>query len=421
MVTRRRECNPMIVRKDATGLPLARIPFEQKDFDEGFPQELMRRHPELLPVDEIEPAFAPLISIGREVPTPSGYSIDNLFINLNGYLTLAEAKLWRNPEARRQVLMQVIEYAKELAKWSYADLDSVVRAYNVKYRSFDQNLFQTISSLAPNFQLGEHEFVDRVARNLGRGRILLLVVGDGIRESAEELAQYVQQTPGLLYTLALVELQLYKWEEAASESYPVLPLVVARTVEIRRAVVLVEGADIAKVGVTVDSITEEPGERVSRRLLSYTDYIDTVRATLGSEDLVGHVERMIEDAEHRNLICEPKSASMMIKMKEPTGTRDWFTLFGLDTKGSVSVFWLDDHLSQAGLSPDIAIDFCRQSANLWADCDVKQTPKGYYTWTRYTIPVEEWAARYDEFWLLVDSTVDEIQSQAVDVRSRGAS
>jgi hypothetical protein len=38
-----------------------------------------------------------------------------------------EAKLWRNPEARRQVVGQVLDYAKELARWSYEELQGAVR------------------------------------------------------------------------------------------------------------------------------------------------------------------------------------------------------------------------------------------------------------------------------------------------------
>jgi hypothetical protein len=37
------------------------------------------RHPNILPVDQIEPAFANLVAICTELPTPSGF-VDNLFL-----------------------------------------------------------------------------------------------------------------------------------------------------------------------------------------------------------------------------------------------------------------------------------------------------------------------------------------------------
>ena len=66
---------------------------------EGQIQEFIFDHPELLPVDEIEPFFKPLIPLCRELSTPAGPA-DILFINDRGLITLVECKLWKNPEAR---------------------------------------------------------------------------------------------------------------------------------------------------------------------------------------------------------------------------------------------------------------------------------------------------------------------------------
>ena len=86
--------------------------FDRK-VEEGWLQELIRKNPDLLPVPDIEPAYAPLVSIECEVPTQVG-SIDNLYVSPTGLLTIVETKLWRNPEARRQVVGQIIDYAKEV-------------------------------------------------------------------------------------------------------------------------------------------------------------------------------------------------------------------------------------------------------------------------------------------------------------------
>jgi hypothetical protein len=61
-----------------------------------------------------------------ELPTPAGYA-DNLYITETGNLALAECKLWRNPEARREVITQIIDYAHTLANWSYDELERAVR------------------------------------------------------------------------------------------------------------------------------------------------------------------------------------------------------------------------------------------------------------------------------------------------------
>ncbi len=78
------------------------------------------------------PAFHPLVPIGREVPTIAG-SIDNLFISRAGYLVTVETKLWRNPEAKREVVAQLIDYVTALSQLTYDALDALVMEYLRKY------------------------------------------------------------------------------------------------------------------------------------------------------------------------------------------------------------------------------------------------------------------------------------------------
>ena len=82
--------------------------------------------PDILPIEEIGVAWGPLVSLGREVGTPVG-PIENFFVSPSGELTIVEAKLWRNPEARREVVGQIINYAAALSRMSYDDLNDAVR------------------------------------------------------------------------------------------------------------------------------------------------------------------------------------------------------------------------------------------------------------------------------------------------------
>ena len=74
---------------------------EPAPFDEAWLQRLIMRHPSLLPVDQIEPAFNTLIPVCLELPTRSGY-LDNLLVTPAGDLALVECKLSAQPggEAR---------------------------------------------------------------------------------------------------------------------------------------------------------------------------------------------------------------------------------------------------------------------------------------------------------------------------------
>ncbi len=120
---------PIILRslKDE-GKQLLRVESKANDQrNEAWLQELIFRHPELLPVEDFDDTFAPPISIGREIPTGHG-RIDNLYVSPEGGITIVETKLWKNPEKHRTVVAQVIDYAKELATWDYDRLSAAVLA-----------------------------------------------------------------------------------------------------------------------------------------------------------------------------------------------------------------------------------------------------------------------------------------------------
>ena len=90
----------------------------EKDFDENFLQKLIFDIPELLPVETINSNYSKLVPINREISVQSG-AIDVLYITPDGTICIVETKLWRNPEAHRTVLAQIIEYARDLSSKSF--------------------------------------------------------------------------------------------------------------------------------------------------------------------------------------------------------------------------------------------------------------------------------------------------------------
>ena len=189
----RRNGQPILIRDDKSN-GLDRIALDAKAFNEDWIQKLIHNNPDILPISEIDTGFTPAISIGREVSTTVGY-IDNLFISPDGYLTIVETKLWRNPEARREVVGQILDYAKELNKWTYTDLDNAVKQYNQLYSNNSDGLLATVRKHTELDEADERFFIDNISKNLKRGRFLLLIVGDGIRESVEDMVEYLTQTP----------------------------------------------------------------------------------------------------------------------------------------------------------------------------------------------------------------------------------
>jgi hypothetical protein len=213
MILQRQHGIPLVVTGPEHGSAVARLERlpretaskEGTPYDEQWLQHLVHSHPELLPIKEIEPAFEPVIAVCTELPTPRGY-IDNFFVTPTGNLLFAECKLWRNPEARRQVIAQVMDYVESIKSWGYADLEQAVRRAQLRDDARPQKgLYDHVSG---DQELEEAEFVDAVSRNLRLGRGLFFIVGDGIREETESLTAHLQAHPGLHFALALVELAL---------------------------------------------------------------------------------------------------------------------------------------------------------------------------------------------------------------------
>ena len=211
---------------------LSRVPLgagtSQGGVSEDGLRDLLFRFPETLPIAAIDAAYGGAVPICRELHTPAGF-VDALYVNRAGRITLAEFKLWRNPQARREVIGQILDYAKELAAWSYEDLQ---RQVSIALNESGNVLYNLVN--AQTSGVDEAEFVDNVSRHLRRGEFLLLIVGDGIQEGVSNIVDFVQRHTGLHFNLALVEAALYR---NAAGGLIVQPRVVARTEIVRRFVV----------------------------------------------------------------------------------------------------------------------------------------------------------------------------------------
>jgi hypothetical protein len=213
---------------------LEQKPLASEGRDEAWLRDFLLAHPGALPAAAIDPAFADLVPICRELPTRAG-PVDAVFANRQGALVLVECKLWRNPQARREVVGQILDYAKEIARWRYEDLQREVS--RARGEPGVNALFQAVAARYPD--LREATFCDQVSRNLSAGRFLLLVVGDGIREGTEGIVQFVARHSGLHFTFGLVEVVGYA---LPSGQLLVQPRLLARTINVERAVVRVENA-----------------------------------------------------------------------------------------------------------------------------------------------------------------------------------
>jgi hypothetical protein len=197
-------------------------------FDEAWLQRTLFRHPDALPVDDIDPAYRGLVPICEELPVGTG-AADIFYATPEGRLAIVETKLWRNHTARREVVSQILEYASELVKLTYEDLNSIVSR---KLARGGNTLFDLVSAQHPGTE--EQRFIDNVSKTLRHGRFLLLIVGDGIRDGAQSLVDFIEEYGSLEFAFGLVEVGVYSAPDGARLFQP---RVLAKTLIIKRTVV----------------------------------------------------------------------------------------------------------------------------------------------------------------------------------------
>ena len=276
---------PLIVTPNGTSSTLKRVPLTAADssvsYSEDTLQDLLYRHPHSLPIAEIDGSFCDPIRVCRELRTSQGGRIDVLYVTRSGKPVIVEAKLWRNPDARRTVVGQILDYAKDLSSWSYESLNAAVRAAR---RGEDgatpKGLVELVGIDAGSEE--EAQFIDAVSRNLQRGDMLLLIVGDGIREGAGSITTWLEEHASLHFTFGLVEMAIY---EMPGGGHLVQPRVLAQSQIVRRVVVdLRDGSMVATEKQVGDNDEEAASPEAETNNDLYTEFWSGVLAGLRLDD-----------------------------------------------------------------------------------------------------------------------------------------
>lgn len=301
----------LIGENDVTRLERVPLSLDASTYDEAFIQRLAFEHPECLPIHEVDSVYAELIPVCIELNTPVG-PIDALYVTPSGRVVLLEAKLWRNPEARRKVVGQILDYAKELAAWRYEDLDREVA------RRTSRTLFEIVRSTRADTD--EAHFVDEVSKSLSNGRFLLLIVGDGIREGVGAIADFLETVGRLEFTFGLIELALYR---GIDTRLLVQPRVLAKTLIVERRIVEVRGAgEIVDVPAQEEDDSDEEYTELQRFYLSFWN------------EFLGELE--LDDKGQP--IPRPNKVGNVFFSMPPSGGSTWVTVFFEQNRSTVGLF-----------------------------------------------------------------------------------
>lgn len=214
--------NPILIKNNSVNILNRVNPFVEKDL-----QDIIFGHPECIPISDLDESYNPLIPVCKELSTNAG-PLDIFMITPNGDLVVIETKLWANPESRRKVVAQILDYAKEMSKWSYSDLQ---REVNRNLKTKGNHLYDIVLNTSHDTTLNETDFVDAVSRNLRNGKFMLIIAGDGIREGAKNLTEFINQAGNLNFSLSMIELPIF---ETPNGETLILPRTVVKTIEIQK-------------------------------------------------------------------------------------------------------------------------------------------------------------------------------------------
>jgi len=321
----RQHATPLVISPDgstSTAVTPLGLGAAGHGMSEAAVQELVHRHPSCLPIAEIDPMFVGAVAICRELATPAG-PIDNLLVTPTGLPILVECKLWRNPEGRREVVGQILDYSKELTKWSASDLQREASRRLGRKGNVLLDLLREAGH-----RVDEVAFNDALTFNLRRGRFLLLIVGDGIREGVEAIAEYLQAHAGLHFTLGLVEMPIYA---APDGSRIVVPRVLAKTLTIVRNVISVpEGTVLQEPD---DGDEESPGLPDSPEKLAARARRREIRHQFWSDYLGG---LRLDDPEQ--MLPPPSLGGHVVFKFGAPGGSSWLTVYRDVRSNAVGLF-----------------------------------------------------------------------------------
>ena len=255
--------------------------------------------------------------------------------------------------------------------------------------------------------LSEAQFVDAVSRNLRLGRMLLLIVGDGIREGTETLAEYLQLHAGFHFTLALVEMPVYR---LPVDGFVIHPRILARTLNIERGIVR-----FADGSASVQPVSPGPIEHTTPRAIGLTE--DRLRETIASSapGVPGALDRFAALAADHGVYLEPGRKSLMIKWRGPDDVS--YSLGGVTTDGqfiSYPANWNPDVLGRI----DLAHDYLMAVANLVGG-EVRKTPtpaSWYVAKAGTKLPGAMDILAKSEAWLKVIDTYTAKLREAIEAR-----
>jgi len=175
--------------------------------DEAFLRDRLYEEPRLIPADDLGLNGEAGIVAAREVGLPGAGSSDVVLVDSDGEVVVVECKLATNPEKKRTVVGQVLDYASALASMSFENLNERFTASN------GSTLVSAMRAAVGEPDWDESNFVDSVQSTLTKGSFRLVIAIDQMDPNLARILKYIEaQSRGHLRIFGL-EMRYHQQEE----------------------------------------------------------------------------------------------------------------------------------------------------------------------------------------------------------------
>ncbi|MEM2915111.1 MAG: hypothetical protein QXZ28_03455 [Candidatus Methanomethylicaceae archaeon] len=169
-------------------------------------QNLLIESPSLIAIDEIRENASPLVFAMSEFGLPGSGATDVLAFSAEGDIAIIECKLATNPEIKRKVIGQILEYASYLWGMSYEELDNKIR--DLKEKPLAELIAESASG-----EWDEELFRENVRDNLSKGSFILIIVVDEINDELRRIIRYLNECSKSAFSIHALELKRFQHEK----------------------------------------------------------------------------------------------------------------------------------------------------------------------------------------------------------------
>lgn len=277
-----------------------------------------------------------LIFLGRQV-----LKIDVLFAEVAAEdqtfrrFVVFEDKLFRNPEAKREILGQILDYAQIIQD---ADTDLLLPQLDKAHSGWLAEENETL-----------------VTQALQSGDFLLVICGDRIQARLGVYAEYLKKMFGPMVAVDIALMSLAIFSDGAQHILVPHVLALYTSEQGTTIKVVVENADGQPIGKRAPKIIEETTAKKRRGEALETEALmeEIKKATGVDGDKAASVAKLLFDyAKEHGAEVLPTASGASVRVKDKNSNKR-STLFVVTKLGTFYVGWLDRWVTVAHVSPEI--------------------------------------------------------------------